>query len=178
MKAITDFKINTNNPRTNSVYDSNDSKLSEAIYTTYPMDTEDATLYWENEEISLSYRYDISIIIDELVNMMLVLCLNDSGQLCVVWSSDTFFGEWELTWSGQSLEICANWFEWFHASEYLTKHNRLEIDKIEYLIEWQHITDKLLQELAACGYNYDNLDDWQLLFEANAMVGELYNLKV
>ena len=167
MEIILDFKINACNPKHNSVFDKEDRRLSEAIYTIFPMDTEDAIVSWGDEDISLSYRYDIGTMIDDILEMLSAVQSNDTGTWSVAWPSNTFAGNWDFTWFENSLEIKAEWREEFEASDYLKRHDVLKIKKDKFLDEWRKITTTLLLNLKECGYTCDNLTDMQLLIEAN-----------
>lgn len=167
MKIISEFKINTCSPKNNSCFDSEDTKLSEAIYTIFPLDTEDAILSWGDEDISLSYRYDISAIIEDIIQMVFTLKNNNEGKWYVDWSSNTFAVNWTLEWRDNSLEIDAIWREEFNATDYLKSHSTLRLEKEEFLGEWKKITDILLYNIKDCGYTHRDLTDMGLLIEAN-----------
>lgn len=170
MKTITNFKINACNPKNNSVFDKEDTKLSEAIYTIFPMETEDAILSWGDENITLSYRYDIGTIIDDIIQMIFTLQNNNTGKWSVAWSSNTFAGSWDFKWFEDSLKIEAKWREEFGASDYLKTHTVLKTVKETFLSEWGKITDKLLVSLTECGYTCENLTDMEFLIKADKLL--------
>lgn len=163
------FKIETGNPRNNSIFDNEDSKLSEAIYTIFPLETEDAVLYWGDEKILLSYRYDISTIIDDIIQMIFTLMSNGSGRAFIDWSSNTFAVNWKIEWDEELLEIEAQWREEFNATNYLKNNNVLKIEKQQFLKEWRKIIEILLVNLIECGYTCENLTDMKLLVEVNSI---------
>ncbi len=169
MEIKLDFKIEACNPKNNSDFDNEDTKLSEAIYTIFPLETENAILSWGAENILLSYRYDISTIIDDIIQMIFTLQNNHTGKWFVNWSSNTFAVNWDFKWFEDSLEIEAQWREEFNASDYLKSHNILKIKKGEFIQEWKKIIDVLLVNLIECGYTCDNLTDMGLLIEANSI---------
>ena len=168
MEIISKFHINACNPKNNSCFDNKDVKLSEAIYTIFPMETEDAILFWGDEKIPLSYRYDISTIIDEIIEMIFAVKNKSSEKWDVVWSSNTFAGRWYFKLLGDSLEIDAQWREEFEASDYLENHSVLRIEREKFLKEWEKIIDILLVNLGECGYTCENLSDMRLLTEVNS----------
>lgn len=170
MKTILDFKIEVNNPKNNSVFDSEDTILSEAIYTIFPLETEDAILSWGDENIALSYRYDISTIIDDIIQMVFTLQHNSDGKWFVAWSSNTFAANWNFKWFENSLEIEAQWREEFNATNYLKSHNVLKIEKEKFLSEWAKITNVVFVNLLQCGYTRENLTDMGFLIEANSIL--------
>jgi len=49
------FKIEPGNPKNTAVFDKEDTRLVEAIYTIFPLEAEDAVLFWKSEKIPLSY---------------------------------------------------------------------------------------------------------------------------
>ena len=54
--------------------------LSEAIEAIFPMDTEDAVMIWGDESVSLSYKYDMSVIIEGALFMLEALTAENSGE--------------------------------------------------------------------------------------------------
>jgi len=170
MKNELDFKINTDTPKNNAVFDKTDSKLSEAIYTIFPMETEDAKLYWGTEEISLSYRYDISTMIDDIIHMIIALQSENNGEFSVDWPSNTFAVNWNMVWVGDSLKITSHWREEFNATEYLKKNNIIKINRYIFLKEWKNILEILIQNLEYSGYNKQNLIDMEDLLKAYSLL--------
>lgn len=159
MKKELDFKIKTYTPKNNAMFDKTDSKLSEAIYTIFPLETEEAKLHWGTEEISLSYRYDISIMIDDIIQMIIALQSENNGELSIDWPSNTFAANWNMVWVGDSIKITSHWREGFNATEYLKKNNIIEINRYIFLKEWKNILKILIQNLEYSGYNKQNLID-------------------
>ena len=161
------FKIIACNPKNNLLFDKEDSKLSEAIYTIFPMENEDAILIWGDEKILLSYRYDISEMIDDIMQMFFALQKSDSGEWFVDWTSNTFASNWKFRWLKNCLEIEVDWREEFNATNYLKKNNVLKIDKDIFLNEWRKITKVIQVNLKECGYSCECLKDMMLLNEIN-----------
>lgn len=170
MNANMGFKIEASNPKNNAIIDNDDTKLSEAIYTLFPLEAEDAMLSWGDVRIPLSYRYDISTMVDDLIQMIFVLKSKDDGEWFVDWSSNTFAVNWTLKWSEDDLEILAQWRDEFHAGDYLKENNVLNIEKKKFFLEWKKIIDVLLSNLIECGYNCDNLIDMGNLVEVSKML--------
>jgi len=169
METNFDFKINACSPKNNSVFDSEDTKLSEAIYTIFPLETEDAVMSWGDENISLSYRYDISTMIDDIIQMLFALHNSNVGKWSVDWPSNTFASNWDFNWFENSLEIKAEWREEFNASDYLSSHNLLKLKREAFLNEWKKIIDILLVNLEECGYTCENITDMEMLIDASKL---------
>jgi len=167
----TNFQIQPKHPKNNGVYDKEDAKLSEAIYTIFPMETKDAVLIWKDIEIPLSYRYDISIVIDELIQMIFVLQNEGYGEWTVTWSSNTFASDWLLKWNGNDLTLEANWREEMGENQkQLNQCNVIEVNRNSFLNEWKKIIKILIKNLEECGYNCDNLIDMKGLIEAKRII--------
>ncbi|MFI3230939.1 MAG: hypothetical protein R3Y29_05265 [bacterium] len=129
------FNINARVPNNNSVFDKDDTKLSEAIYTIFPLKTENAILFWGEEQIELSYKYDFSIMIEDILEMIFNLQTQTVGEWSVDWSSNTLTTNWNLIWSEKNLEITAVWREEFNTTSYLKGNNIIKIDKYIFLNE-------------------------------------------
>jgi hypothetical protein len=170
MEIIRNFIIDARNPINNSVFDAEDTKLSEAIYTIFPMEADDIRLFWGDACIPLSYRYDISTIIDDLIEMVQSIHEQIDGKWSVDWSSNTFATNWTFKWSGDYLEIQAIWRDEFQADQYLKEHSLLCLDKTIYLREWNKIIDVLLKNLEICGYTMHHILGLNKLISVNEMV--------
>ena len=170
LEKFLNFKINTCIPKNNLAFDNEDIKVSEAIYTIFPLETEDAVLFWGKEQILLSYRYDISTMIDDIIQMIFNLKNQNVREWSVDWPSNTFACNWKIKWINDSLEIVSNWREEFNATEYLRKNNVIKIGKTEFLNEWKNIIDILIHHLTECGYNNQNLLDMGLLLKSYSLL--------
>jgi len=165
------FHIDAMHPKGTATYDSEDTKLSEAIYTAFPMETDGAVMTWGEAKIVLSYRYDIATIIEDLLEMVSALTASRKGQWQVDWPSNTFAGNWSLEWEGDILRVTTRWREEFYASQYLIDHSRLEVSKQAYLHDWGKVLKATLAGLLECGYSEENLADFEALPEAIGLIG-------
>lgn len=103
------FLIQPGNPLWNPSDELAAEDLSEAIEAIFPMDTEDAMMIWGDASVSLSYKYDMSVIIEDVLFMLEALTTHHSGEETVFFSSDTFTAEWHLKWHGGVLFIHPVW---------------------------------------------------------------------
>ena len=67
------FVIQASSPRWTGAHDPEDSTLSEAVQVVFPMEAEAAVLEWNHVPGLLSYRYDISICLDDVIDMLTTL---------------------------------------------------------------------------------------------------------
>lgn len=64
----------------------------------YLLDAEDAVMIWKGEEISLGYKYDVSIILEDILHMLDTLTGAESGQQRIAWPSNSFRCDWTMKW--------------------------------------------------------------------------------
>ncbi|PKW19531.1 hypothetical protein [Saccharopolyspora spinosa] len=83
--------------------------MSDAIGEIYPLETEDAILIWNLVPIRLSYRYDLSVLVDDLVPLLEKVQEDEFTSGSTHWGSDTFSAEWKIVRTGQDLTITAKW---------------------------------------------------------------------
>ncbi|MDR1851417.1 MAG: hypothetical protein LBR21_02015 [Propionibacteriaceae bacterium] len=168
--TITTFRIDPMRPQSTGFCDPEDTLLSEAIYTAFPDETEDAVMTWGEEKIRLSYRYDIAYILHEIFEMAEVMTGSGEGQLEVCWPSNSFAGQWFIQWHDDALSISTEWREEFCASQYLIDNNHLETSKKAYLGDWGKVLRTALSGLTECGYSAENLTDFDALPRAINML--------
>src|SRR5258705_95085 len=99
------FWIQAGNPRHFPILGKDVSDLSEAIEEIFPMETEDAIIVWNQSLIPISYKYDLSVMIDDVLPMLARLLDRTSGSDQVNFGSDTFQTDWSLNWTEGDLSI-------------------------------------------------------------------------
>ena len=165
------FRVQTSIPKNIKIYCDDDEKLSEAIETIFPMMTEEAFLVWNTIYIPLNYKYDVSYMIEDLLNMLRYLRREVNGEMKIDWSSNTFACEWFLTWDEKMLRIKANWKSVLgHAEELLNKSNEIYIGKTLFISEWKMLLEILIENLQQCGYNIKNLMGMDKLIEEYSFI--------
>ena len=88
--------------------------LSAAIEEVYPMDAMDAILVWNGLPVSLNYKYDISVCIEEILDLVFFLKMPVSSTKEIMFPSNTFLVEWKLNVNVESVTIKANWHSAVH----------------------------------------------------------------
>jgi len=175
-----DFTIQASLPRNTSTYCVEDKKISEAIETVFPMMTEDAFMVWNTIYIPLSYKYDISYMIDDILMMLRKLREDtNGGTMQIAWPSDTFAAKWDLKWDNKTLIINTRWnCVSGHVEKLLNESNSMQIEIRDFITEWKSVLKVLIDNLLACGYCESNLSDINGLYdEFNAIdnYGAFYN---
>ena len=64
------FYIQASNPRFQDSINIYDESLSDAIESVFPLNTENAILVWNYISIPLSYKYDISYMIEDILQLL------------------------------------------------------------------------------------------------------------
>ncbi len=160
------FKIEPNSPQTIYYSGQNIIRLSDAIHSIFPTYSDKkATLHWGEEEILLSYDEDISVMINDVVEMILTLLCKNAGEWSVDFSSYTFAVNWHLTWEDDFLQITAQWRDEFDASDYLKNNNVIKVKKSSFINEWRKIFEILHTELEASELKPKNFVDIKVFYK-------------
>jgi hypothetical protein len=114
--------------------------LKEVIEDLFEHDTEDAYLNWNGSRIALNYKYDISVIIPEILSMVDTLLECRHGTNVVQWPSNTFRATWHLSWSNGQLTILADWIQLTGRVESsLQSVSKLEVQVDDFVAEWSEL---------------------------------------
>jgi hypothetical protein len=144
------FSIQPSAPIVQPAHDAAD--LAAAIAAIYPMDTEDAILNWNRVPVRIGYRYDLSVLIDDLLPLLAAVSEQPAGEYRVEWGSDTFAARWDLGWSGDELGITSEW----HSisgdyQELLNDRRTVALRRAEFLGEWCGLLAKVLSAVERSG---------------------------
>lgn len=148
------FYIQTSNPYIVNETNVHDNKLSEVIESVFPMDTEELILFWNHVGIPLSYKYDISYMIDDILMILQHLQLEKKGELLIHWLPDTFRADWKLEWIGEMISIYANWENLKgNLQKVLVHSKKVELLKKDFICEWKMLLKILISALKKNGYD-------------------------
>ncbi len=155
-----EFYIQACQPRNSGDYSDTDLSVSDAIETVFPLNTENAFIVWKGFYIPLSYKYDFSIIIADVIKILQLMIVNDVGQIKNVWPSNTFQATWNLTWGAEDVRIDAQWNSLFGCSiESLNRAGSVVLKKSAFLAEWRMPLSKILVALTVSGYDKTKLTE-------------------
>ncbi|NOJ57728.1 MULTISPECIES: hypothetical protein [Myxococcus] len=104
-----DFLIQAGLPRTLRVFDGEDESLADAVQTVFPRSAEWAFVVWRGVFIPVGYKYDLSLMVDDVVDMLEEILRQDVGGWEVSWPSNTFSSTWKMSWDGSKIAISADW---------------------------------------------------------------------
>ena len=84
------FCIQVGDPYLSNEKNEEDRSLSDAIESAFILNTENCIMMWNHICIPLSYKYDISYMIDDILKLLLLLQEKDFGKTKIEWLPDTF----------------------------------------------------------------------------------------
>lgn len=148
------FCIQASNPRFQCVANPNDKCLSEAIENAFPLSTENAILTWNYVSIPLSYKYDISYMIDDVLKLIYAIQNYNYGQMVIHWLPDTFRCDWSIKWDNDKVQICSKWGNTIgHLEGILNENNYISLLITEFINEWKEVLGVVIKGLKYCGYD-------------------------
>jgi hypothetical protein len=154
--------------------------LSDAIEALYLLETERAYISWNWINVPLSYKYDVSVIVDDVVSMLSGLLSSDTGECAVTWPSSVFHATWDLRWRGDELTIRSHWEAVSGGGRIealLNAHSDLKVSRPEFLGEWASLLAAVVDGLSS---RYlpksvtEELDEARRVLSRIALRGVLY----
>lgn len=179
MREHLNFYIQANNPRVLKEHNIEDKNISDAMETIFPLYTESAVMNWNHICIPLSYKYDISYMMDDTLNLLEDLIQVKEGKRTICWLPDTFRSDWNVVWGSGRLEIISHWESVTgNIEELLNANNRVSLKIAEFMSEWKQILYVVLQGLKKNGYVENGIVNLKRLKEQYSKIpgnGILYN---
>ncbi|MFJ9643137.1 hypothetical protein ACWEPM_03820 [Streptomyces sp. NPDC004244] len=143
--------------------------LADAVGQMYSSESEDAVLVWNRVPIRLTYRYDIAVLLDDLVPLLEEVRRPGFSAAEVFWGSDTFCAEWELAREGGDLRIRARWHSTLGNHEsLLTERGDVAVAAEEFVREWAKVLWRIVTDVETGSVE---LADDDLLVRAKALLG-------
>jgi hypothetical protein len=158
-----DFYIQASNPVFSKEFISGDECLSDAIESSFPLLTENAILMWNHIAIPLSYKYDISYMIDDILTLLNSLSI-ENGEMVIHWLPDTFRSDWEIQWDKQVLKVSSRWeCTVGHLENILNMNSEISMTIDDFKQEWKKILGIIIEGLKTCGYSASAIADMKKL---------------
>ena len=156
------FYIQAGNPKIQHTVDFNDESLADAIESAFFSNTENAILMWNYISIPLSYKYDISYMMEDILRLLSALQGQKSGKMVIHWLPDTFRCDWTLYWDMGQLQIESQWECIVGDLEKLLNEKSNLILQIEdFISEWKEILHIVMEGLECCGYDKSKIEGMQ-----------------
>lgn len=158
------FVIQAGNPRTLQQFDADDESVADALQTVFPLQAEDALLNWNGIFVPLSYKYDVSLMIEDAVALVREVLHHSSGQMTVHWPSNTFAATWRVSWTREVVKIDADWMQVVGGTEALLRAKpAVAVAKADFVAEWKKLFETTIVALDRSGYSVTTLRGLDLL---------------
>ncbi|WP_199242809.1 hypothetical protein [Vitiosangium sp. GDMCC 1.1324] len=150
------FLIQSSSPRSLRIHDPSDESLSDAIQTVFPMNTEWAFMVWDGVYIPLGYKYDISLLTDDVIWLLEEMALSKQGTRTIHWSSNTFSAIWHTSWDEEVVKVDAQWNCVLGGVRPLLGSS-ISIEKQAFVSEWKSLLVVVEKALDTAGYTESQL---------------------
>ncbi|MDO4261394.1 MAG: hypothetical protein Q4C82_04905 [Eubacteriales bacterium] len=172
------FYIQAGNPRFQEITNVYDESLSDAIESVFPLNTENAILVWNHICVPLSYKYDISYMMEDILQLLDKLQNKEKGELRINWLPDTFRCDWFIKWNTEEIKIQSRWECTVGDLEnILNQRPNVELSKQVFINEWKSVLGIVIEGLKGCGYSENEIRHMDQLierFESMKEDGQLY----
>jgi hypothetical protein len=155
-------------PTQPGVKDPEDTSLGEALESCF-YSLDGARLHWNGVSVPLSYKYDLSIIVHDVVHLVrwLRTCTQDCFAIC--WSSNTFLASWQVESAAGRVRVTASWYSVSaqdgHLEEALNAAPVAEANQAAFMAQWAALLRVAHQSLIDTGYTPEELEDYGPLLE-------------
>lgn len=172
------FIMQASSPTVSNTWDLNDKTISDAMQTIFPLMTENAFMVWNHNYIPLSYKNDLSIMVDDIILMVTNIHEKTGGAMTIDWPSNTFSSLWEISWDSETVSVLAQWNSVIGGIEGLLSINpRICLSRNDFLAEWKMLLDVIAKSLLRAGYSKSDLNRFEELLtiiERISQYGVLY----
>lgn len=160
------FYIQAGNPMIQCIADRNDKSLADAIESMFLLNTESAVLMWNHISIPLSYKYDISYMMEDILMLLNMLQSREKGELTICWLPDTFRCDWTIRWDTEELSIHSRWENTVgNLERLLNERPNISLKKDDFIKEWKSILGIVISGLKKCGYDVKEIKGMKQLIE-------------
>ncbi len=157
------FEIQISNPVILKTKNKSSSTIEEAIETIFPLDTEYAFIKWGYIFIPLSYKYDISLMVNDLIKVYTFIKDENVHSYEMHWASNTFASLWHLTKEFGKVKIIAKWTTVLgELEDLLNANNEIIVEPIELTSSVEKMIRFLKKSLFFAGYSASDLTDFDL----------------
>lgn len=172
------FEIQISNPSIRDRSHEERENLSSALLAIFPEVTEDAIMIWNWVPVRISYNFDLSVMIEDVLLMLNEILNSDHGSMVTFFGANTFTVEWSLSWVEEKIDISAKWESVAGCYEdLLNSRNVLKFNKDQFLSEWKTILKKIIIAVETSGIKIADEKEVALLYGIEAAipnVGHLY----
>jgi len=155
------FHLEAGRPVSTGDFDPTDETLVEMVQTVFPLNTDGVMLEWSGARLVLNYKYDISMMIDDVVILITHLDSNQHGEMIINWVSSGFPYRWEVNWVAPRLEIHSSPHD---PSKTTLTGRELICDSIEgFTHKWNPVLNNIISAATLAGYDVSKLRNGEML---------------
>ena len=163
------FSIDPKNPEPFVCLAGNASDLADAIELGFPMEAENAEIRWNNIPIPLNYKYDLSVILPDVLDV-LKHCQEDK-KIKTWFASNTFTTQWTVDTKNEMVEVHADWRSVVSKNTIqLNKVPDISVPKSHFLKQWAGLIETAL---AGVKRTVIVIEDTQQLHEAESLIQKI-----
>ena len=170
------FTIQASAPRANTVHDATNGTLSDAMQDIFLLSTECMVLNWKGVVVPLSYKYELSEMTQDIVEMLAAVRAASHGAYSVQWPSSGFLAHWLLSWDHETLTVDARWTSAGGLEHILNQRSPLCTSRDAFCAEWKKPLLTILLAVRGAGYDsaLEGLDALSDCVDALPSFGVLY----
>lgn len=170
------FALQASSPKCLCACDPDDVSLSDAMQTVFPVETEYAIMIWNWTCIHMTYKYDISLMIDDVIDMADKMLSRPTGVHVIDWPSNGFAAKWGMEWGGGEVVIDAEWRSVAgNVESVLNARPRVVVLVSDFISEWKRPLEVIFGCLKMSGYSVDNLPQMRHL---DQLMGRFSNVGI
>jgi hypothetical protein len=122
--------------------------------------TEDAVLTWNYVPVLLGYKYNLSVMLPEILDMLEACTATPEGEHIVQFGSDSFLVDWRLRWSGGQLALHGSWScIRGNYQALLNERPDISLPLDEFTAEWKAVLERIVGAIDASGIQLEAGDE-------------------
>jgi hypothetical protein len=167
------FSIYPKNPEPFVCLAGNAPRLADAIELGFPMEADNAVVVWNDLSIPLNYKYDLSVILDDVLDI-LNHCLEDK-KIKTWFASNTFTAQWTVDTHDEIVEVQSDWRAVISKNtNQLNQVPSISVPKMYFLKQWSGLLETAL---AGVQRTILVIEDTQSLRDAESIIQKISKLK-
>ncbi len=165
MKCHPTISLDPSHPLSTWSFDPADENLAEMIQTIFPLDTDDAVLNWGGVSFALNYKYDVSLMIQDLLELSVAISLNQKGKQGISFVTTGFPYHWDVEWGNAHIRIRA-----FANDPSSTNAKSIDVieTSIDYFLDlWRPMFQLIHAAAVQSGYDVNRFPSGECLLRQN-----------
>lgn len=158
------FELQLNRPSILSIKEQENMNLEDAVECIFPLKTEPLFLIWNNVSVTLTYKYDISLMVFDFIKILHFIEDNECSILNIHWASNTFASVWRFNKKHDFVNIKTEWDNVIGGKmDILNERNEIILKKNELRDEIKKILEFLQFALEQSGLNLNMIEGFERL---------------